>query len=40
MVGSTEEQFVQWAPLFGSLSRELRLAGPIGKATSLKLALN
>jgi 3-hydroxyisobutyrate dehydrogenase len=40
MVGSTEEQFVRWAPLFGSLSREPRLAGPVGKAASLKLALN
>jgi 3-hydroxyisobutyrate dehydrogenase-like beta-hydroxyacid dehydrogenase len=35
-----EAQFVQWAPLFGSLSREPRLAGPVGKAESLKLALN
>ncbi len=40
MVGSTEAQFVQWAPLFGSLSREPRLAGPVEKAASLKLALN
>jgi 3-hydroxyisobutyrate dehydrogenase len=40
MVGSTEEQFVQWGPLFGSLSREPRLAGPVGKAASLKLPLN
>ena len=29
-----------WAPLFGSLSRKPRLAGPVGKAASLKLALN
>ena len=27
MVGGTEEQFVQWGPLFGSLSREPCLAG-------------
>jgi 3-hydroxyisobutyrate dehydrogenase len=40
MVGGTEEQFGQWGPLFGSLSREPRLAGPVGKAASLKLALN
>jgi 3-hydroxyisobutyrate dehydrogenase len=40
MVGGTEEQFVQWGPLFRSLSREPRLAGPVGKAASLKLALN
>jgi 3-hydroxyisobutyrate dehydrogenase len=35
-----EAQFIQWAPLFGSLSREPRLADPVGKAASLKLALN
>jgi len=35
-----EAQFIQWAPLVGSLSREPRLAGPVGKAASLKLALN
>ena len=40
MVGGTEEQFVQWGPLFRSLSREPRLVGPVGKAASLKLALN
>jgi len=40
MVGGTEVQFVQWGPLFRSLSREPRLAGPVGKAASLKLALN
>jgi 3-hydroxyisobutyrate dehydrogenase len=40
MAGGTEEQFVQWGPLFRSLSREPRLAGPVGKAASLKLALN
>ncbi|MCX5724914.1 MAG: NAD(P)-dependent oxidoreductase [Nitrospirae bacterium] len=40
MVGGTEEQFTQWAPLFRSLSREPRLIGPVGKAASLKLALN
>jgi 3-hydroxyisobutyrate dehydrogenase len=40
MVGGTEEQFVEWGPLFRSLSREPRLIGPAGKAASLKLALN
>ena len=35
-----EAQFIQWAPLVGSLSREPRLAGSVGKAASLKLALN
>ena len=40
MAGGTEEQFVQWGPLFRSLSREPRLAGPVGKTASLKLALN
>ena len=40
MVGGTEQQFVQWGPLFRSLSREPRLIGPAGKAASLKLALN
>ena len=40
MVGGTEEQFVQWGPLFRSLSRKPRLVGPVGKAASLKLALN
>ena len=40
MVGGTEGQFAQWDPLFRSLSREPRLVGPVGKAASLKLALN
>jgi 3-hydroxyisobutyrate dehydrogenase len=40
MVGGTEGQFVQWGPLFRSLSREPRLVGPVGKAAALKLALN
>jgi len=40
MVGGSEDQFAQWAPLFRSLSREPRLIGPVGKAASLKLALN
>lgn len=40
MVGGTEEQFAQWSPLFRSLSREPHLVGPVGKAASLKLALN
>ncbi|MEK7237674.1 MAG: NAD(P)-dependent oxidoreductase [Nitrospirota bacterium] len=40
MVGGTEEQFAQWGPLFRSLGREPRLIGPVGKAASLKLALN
>ena len=40
MVGGTEGQFAQWGSLFRSLSREPRLIGPVGKAASLKLALN
>ena len=40
MVSGTEEQFVQWGPLFRSLSREPPLVGPVGKAAPLKLALN
>ena len=40
MVGGTEEQFTQWGRLLRSLSREPRLIGPVGKAASLKLALN
>ncbi len=40
MVGGTEEQFTQWGQLFRSLGREPRLIGPVGKAASLKLALN
>lgn len=40
MMGGTEEQFIRWAPLFRSLSREPRLIGPVGAAASLKLALN
>jgi 3-hydroxyisobutyrate dehydrogenase len=40
MVGGTQEQFAQWGPLFRSLSGEPRLIGSVGKAASLKLALN
>ena len=40
MVGGTEDQFAQWLPLFRALSREPRLIGPVGKAATLKLALN
>lgn len=40
MVGGSQEQFVRWAELFRSLSREPRLIGPVGKAAALKLALN
>jgi 3-hydroxyisobutyrate dehydrogenase len=40
MIGGTEGQFVQWGPVFRSLSREPRLVGPVGKAACLKLALN
>ncbi len=40
MIGGTEGQFDQWGPLFRSLCREPRLVGPVGKAASLKLALN
>jgi 3-hydroxyisobutyrate dehydrogenase len=40
MVGSTEEQFATWSPLFRSLGREPRRIGPVGSAAALKLALN
>ena len=40
MVGGTEDQFARWLPLFRALSREPRLVGPVGKAATLKLALN
>lgn len=40
MVGGSDAQFDRWNPLFRSLSREPRLIGPVGKAASLKLALN
>ena len=40
MVGGAEDQFAQWLPLFRALSREPRLIGPVGKAATLKLALN
>lgn len=40
MVGGTEEQFARLHPLFRSLGREPRLIGTVGKAATLKLALN
>ncbi|MDH4185958.1 MAG: NAD(P)-dependent oxidoreductase [Nitrospira sp.] len=40
MVGGTREQFTRWSPLFCSISQAPRLIGPVGKAASLKLALN
>jgi len=40
MVGGTENQFSTWSPVFRSLSREPRHIGPVGKAATLKLALN
>lgn len=40
MVGGTEKQFSRWSPVFRSLSREPRHIGPVGKAATLKLALN
>ncbi len=40
MVGTTEEQFARWSPLFRTLGREPKLIGPVGQAASLKLALN
>jgi 3-hydroxyisobutyrate dehydrogenase len=40
MVGGTEKQFATWSPVFRSLSREPRHIGPVGKAATLKLALN
>ena len=40
MVGGTKRQFNEWSPLLRSLSRKPCLIGPVGKAASLKLALN
>jgi|SRR5579884_1046807 3-hydroxyisobutyrate dehydrogenase len=40
MVGGSPEQFARWAELFRSLSRGPRLIGAVGKAATLKLALN
>jgi 3-hydroxyisobutyrate dehydrogenase len=40
MVGGTEAQFRQWNSVFTSLCRDPRLIGPVGKAATLKLALN
>jgi 3-hydroxyisobutyrate dehydrogenase len=40
MVGATEEQFKKWLPLLQNFGSEPRLIGPVGTATSLKLALN
>jgi 3-hydroxyisobutyrate dehydrogenase len=40
LVGSTEEQFGTWLPLFRSLGQEPRRIGPVGSAAALKLALN
>ncbi len=40
MVGGTQDHFQRVAPVFRSLSKEPRLVGPIGEASTLKLALN
>ncbi|MFO0705264.1 MAG: NAD(P)-dependent oxidoreductase, partial [Nitrospira sp.] len=40
MVGGTAEQIRQWSPLFSSLTTAPHLIGPVGKAATLKLALN
>jgi 3-hydroxyisobutyrate dehydrogenase len=40
VVGATPDQFARLDPLFRSLGREPRLVGPVGKAATLKLALN
>ncbi|HEY6084539.1 MAG TPA: NAD(P)-dependent oxidoreductase, partial [Nitrospira sp.] len=40
MVGSTETQFTKWRPLFRLLGRTPRRIGPVGTASTLKLALN
>ena len=40
MVGGTQDHVERLAPVFRSLSKEPRLVGPIGDASTLKLALN
>ncbi len=40
MVGATPEQYAEWKPLLRALGTEVHLAGPVGKAAVLKLALN
>jgi 3-hydroxyisobutyrate dehydrogenase len=39
-VGATEEQFARWRPVLEVMGREPVRVGPVGKAASLKLALN
>lgn len=40
MVGASREQFEQWSPLLHCLGPDPLLIGPVGKAATLKLALN
>jgi 3-hydroxyisobutyrate dehydrogenase len=40
MVGATQKQYDEWAPLLRSLGKDVRLVGPVGKAAVMKLALN
>jgi 3-hydroxyisobutyrate dehydrogenase len=40
MVGATQKQYDDWAPLLRSLGEDVRLVGPVGKAAVMKLALN
>ncbi|MFZ1672344.1 MAG: NAD(P)-dependent oxidoreductase, partial [Nitrospira sp.] len=40
MVGATPERYATWSPLLHALSSDVRLIGPVGKASVMKLALN
>jgi len=40
LVGSTKEQFEKWRPLFINFGQEIHYIGIVGKASSIKLALN
>jgi len=40
MVGASPEQFEQWSPLLQCFGSDPHLIGPVGKAATLKLALN
>lgn len=40
MVGATQEQYAEFAPLLRALGSEVHLIGPVGRAAVLKLAFN
>lgn len=40
MVGAIPEQYAKWITLLRALGSDVRLVGPVGKAATLKLALN